>query len=627
MSNQRSRRFWALLTIGIMLGGALGFGGGYLVGATTALGSWSGSWFTEANGNFTSSFKLPFLTAGRVPFVGVGGFLADNAGLQFNSATGTLTATKLGATTLAGNLAGGGYSATGLNWVNATSSSVSNLYANTTLYIGGNKYYNASESSYLFWGSPAAAPTMYYARSGVAGTTTNDADAATLFQTLIASNKQIFVKNGNYNFNSAIISINGVSNLKIVGESLLARFYSTRNSNIINIDTCTNIVIDGLYLQGSASAGSQSGISAYNSINNLVIKNCRIEDMGYDGINLLMGCIGTRILNNYIINCHDDGINPGGGGSPTSYTTGTIVSDNYISGITNNGIHISTMSKFTICSDNQIWNCGQGVGFYNSSYNTVSDNQIYNTRTGITTLNGVCESLIITDNKIVTTTADFGIYLNHLSKNSIISDNSIYNTASYAIKIDGGSDKIQIIGNNIRTGTRAIYVVSSLYGIISDNIIDTPTEFGIVISANAGTYAIEGNNIRGGCASAGIYLGGYGANQVKNNVITGTGGVSINDTTGNNYISGNQGYVTEKGGTATILIHTSSLVVNHGLSYTPSLSDFSLVFNSGGTQNCTSVSISSITSTQFTLTCLDNTGTAKWTSGAITIGWKCIKTP
>src|SRR3990167_10473810 len=46
------------------------------------------------------------LTAGRVTFAGTGGLLSDDADLTF--ATDTLTATKFGATTLTGTIAGGG---------------------------------------------------------------------------------------------------------------------------------------------------------------------------------------------------------------------------------------------------------------------------------------------------------------------------------------------------------------------------------------------------------------------------------------------------------------------------------------------------------------------------------------
>lgn len=148
-------RLWALLIAVLMLGSA--FGGYQYAEATlpTQDGTW-GQWIREAYGYFTNMLTLPYLTdgrlltvdaagnvtstgidvgtgddltgvddlgavdltvsslvAGRVPIVGVGGLIGSDADLTFS--VDTLTATKIGATTLTGALNANGWDITGVD--------------------------------------------------------------------------------------------------------------------------------------------------------------------------------------------------------------------------------------------------------------------------------------------------------------------------------------------------------------------------------------------------------------------------------------------------------------------------------------------------------------------------------
>jgi hypothetical protein len=328
MFKAQGRRFWAFLVIGIMLGSALGFGGGYLVGATTALGSWSGQWFTEANGNYTTSLKLPFLTAGRVPFVGVGGFLADNAGLQFNSATGTLTPTKLGATTLAGNLAGGGYSATGLTDVNATNVHAGNLYANTAT-IGGNLYSPEQEATYIFWTSGGATPSTYYCEYTPTGQITTSASAITLLQAAqdsLTKGGSMFLKLGNYTLtNTFNVTNNGVA---IYGETHPLRddhptdlhpntqliLGNNVNRALVQVVSYrTDIVLSNLWLNGNYA---NQGVVTVGVLDLMGGDDCLFENLGvfygkYMGIRSYM--INSKYINIYTSNNVNNGWQESGG--------------------------------------------------------------------------------------------------------------------------------------------------------------------------------------------------------------------------------------------------------------------------------------------------------------------------
>jgi hypothetical protein len=79
-------------------------------------------------------------------------------------------------------------------------------------------------------------------------------------------------------------------------------------------------------------------------------------------------------------------------------------------------------------------------------------------------------------------------------------------------------------------------------------------------------------------------------------------------------------------GTFSIALHSKTATVTHGLSYTPTASDIGITWTSSLT-NCTSWSVTGISSTQFTVNLYDANGAAKGPSGTVTGSWKSIKTP
>ena len=75
-----------------------------------------------ADGGIAGALTMSTLTAGRVVIVGTGGLLADDADFTFSGAT--LTVTNLGATTLAGAIAGGDQAFTGVGDMTFTAGSI-----------------------------------------------------------------------------------------------------------------------------------------------------------------------------------------------------------------------------------------------------------------------------------------------------------------------------------------------------------------------------------------------------------------------------------------------------------------------------------------------------------------------
>jgi hypothetical protein len=84
---------------------------------------------------------------------------------------------------------------------------------------------------------------------------------------------------------------------------------------------------------------------------------------------------------------------------------------------------------------------------------------------------------------------------------------------------------------------------------------------------------------------------------------------------------GNVGFVAENSGNATVAAGTSSVIVNHGLSYTPSMGDIMLTPSNNLTSNGVSgMWVSNLTGTSFTINFNTNT------TNNVGVGWKARRT-
>lgn len=110
-------------------------------------------------------------------------------------------------------------------------------------------------------------------------------------------------------------------------------------------------------------------------------------------------------------------------------------------------------------------------------------------------------------------------------------------------------------------------------------------------------FAIQ---IGDGQAQACVITGNRFISGYTSGIIDQFGGTGL---TSGQIINNNDGYVDTNGGTATIASASTSVVVTHGLSYTPSARDISVVPTNNPTTDPGNIWISNITSTQFTINC------------------------
>lgn len=415
------------------------------------------------------------------------------------------------------------------------------------------------------------------------------------------------------------------------------------DSGLVNllIYTSYNILIDHCNIS-NAHADTASGSWGYGvcigdaaaniTVFDNTISNCRhcvtCTCSSYFNVGL---CRGISIIHNTISTAYGD--------VPTAYAIDT---------------HPCTLNM--LISNNTIYGHGRGV-FWDGSLNSIFANNYIVNGGGVYTRNVYSDNITcalghrcqtITNNQILSPHGA-ALYNNTASPDIIdsliITGNSIksedsdvtYVSAKPGIYVDSGLIQNANINNNIIDGckTNAIQIKPTTGSItprinISDNIIKNVTADGIRLeySTSADTIFTKiSNNIITNTAldgaSSAIYLNSVKLADVINNILdTSYYGIrevySASPADLNNYIADNEitncntaiqkqgttttlhnnrGYPTENSGKAIINASATSVVVNHGLSLTPT--NFTIV-PQGNLGACW---IDTITSTQMTLHC------------------------
>jgi hypothetical protein len=205
---------------------------------------------------------------------------------------------------------------------------------------------------------------------------------------------------------------------------------------------------------------------------------------------------------------------------------------------------------------------------------------------------------------VVNTTVGYGI----LNRGTIIGSGlAVKNAGATALLSRGGSDLVKISDFQISDTAAASYAVNSL--------ADSSGQISLVHGIITGTLGIAQDKV----AAPYPVITDVDLSGVTNVVARLVGSANIEDC---------NGYVTENSGTFSIALHSKTATVTHGLAYTPTASDIGITWTTvGGLLNCTSWSVTGITSTQFVVNLYDANGAAKGPSGTITGSWKSIKTP
>lgn len=168
-------------------------------------------------------------------------------------------------------------------------------------------------------------------------------------------------------------------------------------------------------------------------------------------------------------------------------------------------------------------------------------------------------------------------------------------------------------GMALNTGAHVISGCS-----INNNGTGTPGGHGVlIVGSGVSTCTISGcaiNNNGNGTRGNGISIGSGADNySISGNRLFGNGSAQVSDANGpslTRVIRDNSGWVTENSGTATVANGTSSIVVSHGLSDTPTLVQIAFAGPQDGGAYAY-VAPGSITSTQFTITYSTSAGAGR----------------
>lgn len=209
-----------------------------------------------------------------------------------------------------------------------------------------------------------------------------------------------------------------------------------------------------------------------------------------------------------------------------------------------------------------------------------------------------------------------------------------YNGANYAVEINAGASYGIFTGNNIYhnsyTGMllQSRFIVSDNYFVANDYLM--AGYYQLYLGGSADYSLIENNYFYADSKPKGAITIASGSNNhlIQNNYIDDThdAGFFITDIGTGNIIRGNTGYITENSGNSSFTIGVSTKAVTHGLSFTP-ISGQIMITPTSGLGNCTSYAITAYSSTTFTTTLYDSTGTPKGSNIAVSFGWIGMRSP
>lgn len=201
-----------------------------------------------------------------------------------------------------------------------------------------------------------------------------------------------------------------------------------------------------------------------------------------------------------------------------------------------------------------------------------------------------------------------GIHIWEDSSDAVVENCTSRYNGTVGLLIDPALTRVRVIAGTFANNTQE--------GIFIDDGATYCSVIGAVVMSNGGDgiKAIHASNTdietctTTGNTGVGIYMSAPTTSPtgiiIQGNDCTGnTGGAILLDAnaTAGSKLFNNSGFVTENAGTATITSAATTVVVTHGLSYTPALQDIIIVPTNNPTNTLRPAWISSPTSTQFTI--------------------------
>ncbi len=290
------------------------------------------------------------------------------------------------------------------------------------------------------------------------------------------------------------VTIKGVGDASVLyadGDWNLFLYVGTWQYSIVNT------VIQDLHLRGTGvpSEHFSTLIAMREYVKDAVIDSCLLTDSGYDGWYALHEVSGVRVTNNRVLNCLDDGLNPGGRADGDG-THDILIQGNTIKSVGHDGIHISNGTYDITVIDNTIFDSDVGIGFFRSNFAEVRGNTIVRCGTGIRTHAGRPTGIDIVDN-LITDSATAGI--NFTGNRALLQGNVVIDSGGHGIYLNetNGRNTDVVVESNIveRSWLDGIRLELDC-GVVTDNFV---REAGGVSIYDANRYSrVLFNDVDGG---------------------------------------------------------------------------------------------------------------------------------
>jgi hypothetical protein len=290
-------------------------------------------------------------------------------------------------------------------------------------------------------------------------------------------------------------------------------------------DVVRSIAVRDLHLRGPVGGGENNTlISMTQYVENARIERNTFANAGYDAWHALRDCSRICVLDNMVIGCGDDGLNPGGSFDGEG-THDVLVRGNFVDGAANDGIHVSRGSYDITVVENTILHCQRGVGLLSRDA-LVADNTITTCDHGVAILAG--SNHVVRGNTIVG--CERGVSTPNVPViDARVLDNEVAASNARGIEVIGGS---AVIAGNTVTGSGYGITVTSYGGVVADNVVEDSIGFGIVVLGGAAiaNNRVLDNTVRRSGAH-GISVDARCA-TIMRNTIRASGDLSIHDVRG-----------------------------------------------------------------------------------------------
>lgn len=189
----------------------------------------------------------------------------------------------------------------------------------------------------------------------------------------------VYIPEGTFDLLSPIV-IKPYVTIRGVGDSSVLHTLNDSSGILYDYAEVNRIIVNtnirDLHIKGSGipSDSFVSLIAMVQGVDGAILENLLLTNSGYDGWHALQNCQNVVIRNCRIQDCLDDGINPGG--HANGGTNSILIENNFIQNIAHDGIHVSWGSYNITARNNTIENCNNGILLWQSECSIIRHNTI-----------------------------------------------------------------------------------------------------------------------------------------------------------------------------------------------------------------------------------------------------------